>query len=120
MVKYRIYTYFVATMILYFIVRFVRITFPNAPDFVLYYLTDILFVPAMALFALMFGRLIKNDPTLKISPLLLLFQTVVIALYFEFYLPYYSSRAAEYTSDIWDVLMYFIGAGIFLLIQKRL
>ena len=120
MVKYRVYTYFVITMILYFIVRFVRIVFPNSPDFARYYLTDILFVPAMALFALIFGRLIKNDSTLKISPILLLFQTIVIAFYFELYLPYYSSRALEYTSDGWDVLMYFIGAGLFLLLQKRL
>lgn len=120
MVKYRVYTYFVVTMILYFIVRFVRIVFPDSPDFIRYYLTDILFVPAMALFALIFARFFKNDPALKISPLLLLFQTVVIAFYFEYYLPNYSVRAVEYTSDLLDVVMYFIGAGLFLLLQKRL
>lgn len=107
-------------MFLYFIVRFVRIVFPEAPDFIRFYLTDVLFVPAMALFALIFGRLIKNDQTLKISTLLLFVQTSLIAFYFELYLPFYSSRSAEYTSDLWDVLMYFIGAIIFVIIQKRL
>lgn len=120
MVKYRIYGYFIVTMILYFIVRFIRILFPEAPSFIRFYLTDVMFVPAMALFGLIFVRFIKNDHTLKISPILLFFQTILIALYFELYLPYYSSRALQYTSDLWDVLMYFVGAIIFLFLQKRL
>jgi hypothetical protein len=107
-------------MICYFIVRFIRIISPEAPDFIRFYLTDILFIPAMALFGLIFGRFIKNDYTIKISPLLLLFQTILITFYFEYYLPFYSSRASEYTSDLWDVLMYFIGAVLFLLLQRRL
>lgn len=107
-------------MIFYFIVRFIRIVFPEAPNFIRFHLTDILFIPAMALFALIFGRFIKNDQTLKISPVLLFFQASLIALYFELYLPYYSARASEYTSDLWDVVMYFMGAFLFLFIQKRL
>lgn len=120
MAKYRIYTYFFGIMFFYFIVRVVRIGFPNAPDFVRYHLTDLLFIPAMALFALIFARLIKRDKKLTIPPFLLFFQTSIIALYFEIYLPFYSSRASEYTSDIIDVMMYFVGAIVFLLLQKRL
>jgi len=120
MAKYRIYIYFLGIMFFYFIVRFIRIVFPNAPDFVRYHLTDLLFIPAMALFALIFARLIKRDKKLTIQPFLLFFQTSIIALYFEIYLPFYSPRAGEYTSDMIDVMMYFIGAILFLLLQKRL
>jgi len=74
----------------------------------------------MALFALIVGRFIKRDSTLKVPPFLLFFQTGLISLYFELYLPYYSSRSTEYTSDLMDVLMYFIGAFLFLILQKRL
>ena len=107
-------------MTVYFIVRFIRIVFPESPDFIRYHLTDLLFIPAMSLFALIFGRFIKNDNTLKISPVLLFIQTSLVALYFEVYLPYYSPRASEYTSDFVDVIMYGIGALLFLILQKRL
>lgn len=120
MAKYSVYIYFCGIMFLYFIVRFIRIVFPNAPDFVRFHLTDLLFIPAMALFALIFIRIIKRNDKLKISPFLLFFQTGLIALYFEFYLPFYSPRATEYTSDMIDILMYFLGAILFLLLQKRL
>ena len=107
-------------MTLYFIVRIIRVTLPNAPDFIRYHLTDLFFVPAMGLFGLILVRLIKRDATLQISPLLLFFQTFLIALYFEWYLPFYSPRHTEYTSDLMDVLMYFIGAVLFLILQKRI
>lgn len=74
----------------------------------------------MALFALMIGRWLKRDPTLKVSTSVVLLQTGIISVYFEWYLPYHSARSIEYTSDWLDVLMYFVGAILFLLIQKRL
>lgn len=74
----------------------------------------------MALVGLIFGRFIKREPRLKIAPVLLFFQTSIVALYFELYLPFYSPRSTEYTSDLIDVLMYFIGAILFLIVQKRL
>ena len=107
-------------MTFYFMIRFIRFEFPTAPDFIRFHLTDLLFVPAMALFALIAVRLVKNDLSLKITPLLVFFQTVIISIYFELYLPYYSPRANEYTSDFIDIIMYFSGALLFLVLQKRI
>ena len=116
MVRYRPHIYFVAIMISYFLVRYIRIDLETPGHFVEYYLTDLLFVPAMSLFALILVRAIKRDPQITISALLVFIQVVLISLYFEWYLP---SRTA-YTADLIDVVMYLLGGILFLLIQKRL
>ncbi|MFT6923902.1 MAG: hypothetical protein ACJA1C_002922 [Crocinitomicaceae bacterium] len=100
-------------MLCYFLVRYIRIDVDSPAHFVEFYLTDLLFVPAMSLFALIFVRLLKRDATIKISPLLIFIQVVLVSLYFEVYLP----KITTYVSDPVDVLMYVLGGFIFLLIQ---
>jgi len=106
-------------MICYFIVRIIRSTFDSAVDFIQFYLTDLLFIPAMATIALIVVRLLKRNPQIVIDARLVFLQTVLISFYFEWYLPTYSSNATWYTSDLWDVAMYFCGAVLFLLLQRR-
>ena len=67
----------------------------------------------MSLFALIFVRLLKRDAKIKISPLLIFIQVVLVSLYFEVYLP----KITSYVSDPIDILMYVLGGFIFLLIQ---
>jgi hypothetical protein len=109
---------FIIIMLLYFMIRCFRDTFPSLPQFFRFYLTDLLFVPAMASIALVVIRFLKQDSTLLISSVLLLFQTTLISIYFEWYLPNFDRNSDWYTGDLLDVLMYFIGAFFFYLLQR--
>lgn len=117
MVKYKPHFWFIGLMTFYFLVRYVRVHFDATPDFIRFYLTDIIFVPAMSCFALIFVRILKRDSTLLISPIIIFIQTLFVSIYFEWYLPTFKGRIGWYTGDVWDVLMYFIGALLFLIIQ---
>lgn len=120
MVKMRAVTWFVSIMIVYFVVRYVRMMALLNSDFINFHLTDLLFVPAMCLFALIAVRWIKKDDSISIKPWMVGVQIVFVSVYFEWYLPNYRSQIHPYTSDITDVLMYFLGGVIFLMIQRRL
>jgi len=120
MAKYRPHINFVLIMLLYLTARYVRVGVNGVPDFFRFYFTDLLFVPAMGLFALIFVRLLKHDNTIKIPWFYVLAQVILVSIYFEYYLPNYSSMRMEwYTPDMIDVTMYFLGGGLFLLIQRR-
>ena len=71
----------------------------------------------MCTFALIGVRVIKRDAQAIIPWYFVLIQTVFVAIYFEWYLPVFHGKPGWYTSDLIDVVMYFIGAGLFLLIQ---
>ena len=106
-------------MFAYMAVRYLRARVSGIPDFVRFYLTDLLFVPAMCLFALVIVRFLKRDSTLKISFPLVFAQVGIVALFFEWYLPFYSGRQDWYTSDMLDIVMYVIGGGVFLGLQRK-
>lgn len=116
--KYRPHLVFIGLMSAYFLVRYIRSTF-RTPDFIHYYLTDLLFVPAMATIALIVVRLLKRNPRIVIDARLVFLQTALISVYFEWYLPTYSSKANWYTGDLWDVLTYFCGAILFIMLQRK-
>jgi hypothetical protein len=102
-------------MIAYFLVRWALIF--GETGFLRWYLTDLIFVPAMCTFALIAVRRIKKDSTAIIPARNIYLQILLVALYFEWYLP---DQDAKYTSDPWDIVMYIIGGFIFIGIQKRL
>ena len=118
MVKYRAPLVFLGIMILYFVIRFIRAHFVT-PDFIEFYFTDLLFVPAMGVFSLIFVRLIKREPEAVIPIGAVLFQTLLISAYFEWYLPFYSGKYGH-TSDLIDVVMYILGGGLFILLQRKI
>jgi len=106
-------------MLFYFIVRLLRQQWHNAPLFLANHVTDILFVPAMATFALIVLRRIRNDSHLLIPTVYVIIQTVLVSLYFEWYLPNYPMNGHTYTADFFDVICYFSGAILYLFVQYR-
>lgn len=88
-------------------------------DFLNYYLTDLLFVPAMCFFSLSIIRWIKKDETIEIKPWMVLTQVIFVSIYFEWYLPNYKNNSHTYTADLFDVAMYFLGGFLFILMQKK-
>ena len=119
MAKRKAYIYFYGIMMVYFIIRWLRSRF-DLPDFIRFQFTDLLFVPAMSLFALIVIRLIKRDDNLRIPVWTVFFQVILVSVYFEYYLPTYQANVHPYTSDKMDVFMYFIGGGIFVVLQQRI
>ena len=104
-------------MVLYFIVKYVQPFIDNT--FIDGYFTDLLFVPAMSLFALIGVRFIKRDNTITIPLHLILLQTLLVGMYFELYLPTQEAITGNYTSDPIDVLMYILGGGLFFVLQRQ-
>jgi len=116
MAKYRPHIVFVLLMIAYIITRFVRAKY-EVNEFVAFHLTDLLFIPAMACFALIFTRILKRDSTITISPWVVLIITILVAGYFEWYLPKYGPKHQIHVADIIDIAMYAIGMVAFLIVQ---
>lgn len=106
-------------MICYVILRFLRIRHPELPSFVKFQLTDLIFVPAMSTFALVFTRLIKRDQSLLIPKLTILLLVICMSFLFEWYLPTYGYADNIYTADYLDVVMYGLGGLIYLFVQER-
>lgn len=102
-------------MSVYFLVRWMLVF--GETGLLRWYLTDLLFVPAMCAFGLIAVRMIRRDWSLHLAWWHVLVQVVLVSFYFEFYLP---KNHPQYTADWWDVVMYFLGGIIFLLVQKRL
>lgn len=118
MVKWRPHIVFVLLMMFYLIVRFLRVKHPELPSFFKFQITDLIFVPAMCCFALIFIRFFKRDSSLLIPWYSVLIQVLIVSVLFEWYLPKFGYADNIYTSDILDVIMYFLGGGIFILLQR--
>jgi hypothetical protein len=116
----KLWLWFLGLMTLYFSARLLRIHFDAIPIFFKYYFTDLLFIPTVSIFALIFVRLIKRNNTILISAWLIGVLIVWLSLYFEWYLPTYKSHIHPYTSDWIDVLMYCFGGLLFLWMQKKI
>ncbi len=102
-------------MLLYFLVRWCYIF--GETGVLRWYLTDLLFVPAMCTFGLIVVRLVRRDSHAVLSWWHVYVQVIMVAFYFEWYLP---SHYSQYTSDLWDVVMYALGGTIYLFVQKYL
>jgi hypothetical protein len=118
MANRRIIISFFSLFGLYFIARFLRQNWAEAPLFLRFYFTDLLFVPTMCWSALFVVRWVKRNNSITISPVLIFIQVILVSIYFEWYLPNYKSHLHPYTSDYWDVLMYGLGGLIFWWWQK--
>lgn len=103
---------------LYTATRYYRIQAMEPPPFIAFHFTDLLFIPMQLTICLVTVRLVKRDKQICIPVFLVLVVTGLMAVLFEWYLPVYKGSLQQ-TADATDVLMYFIGAGLFLFIQSK-
>lgn len=115
MVKQRPIFFFCALMAVYFLVRWALIF--GETGILRWYLTDLLFVPAMCSFGLIFVRILRREPRITLKWRHVFTQVVFVSIYFEWYLP---KNYNQYTADPWDVVMYIFGGIVYLLVQKWL
>jgi FtsH-binding integral membrane protein len=79
---------------------------------------DLLFIPTQMTICLIVLRFLKQSYTLLIPIALVFVLTILMAILFEWYLPVYKNSIYQ-TADIVDAVMYLVGAGLFLFIQKK-
>lgn len=120
MARFRAHILFILIMLAYFLIRFLRSSHAVLPNFIRFHLTDLLFVPAMCLFALIILRFLRRDSSLTIPWFAVIIQVVHVSLYFEWYLPNHSPPGHLHVSDLIDVMMYAFGGVLFLLLQPFL
>ncbi|MGB7395224.1 MAG: hypothetical protein WA913_12600 [Pricia sp.] len=84
------------------------------PLWINFYVNDFLCMPIVLFLCRYVIRMLKSDATLPLpfGPVIAL--TLLYAIYFEGLLPEYNPR---YTGDVFDVLLYFLGSGFFLIVQ---
>ncbi|WP_295772262.1 hypothetical protein [uncultured Mucilaginibacter sp.] len=97
-------------------VYFAEKTHIALPEFVRYYLNDLLIVPLTALITRSVMRLIFGAKTLILTIGQVLYIVVFYSVIFELVLPFYIQR---YTADYADVMMYALGGIFYLLFINR-
>lgn len=112
-----LHPYFLGCIIIYSLIRILRAEKIPVPDFVNGQITDLICIPFVLMICLAVVRAIKKDEKLQLKPWLVFLICVEYSIIFEWMLP---AKSSIYTSDILDVVMYFIGGFLFLIIQKRM
>ena len=87
------------------------------PMFFSHYFADLLCMPLLLSIAAFFMRWVRADAGLYLSGAMILVASLYVSLVFECVLPLFFQR---YTADVWDVVMYGVGGGLFYFFQKRL
>lgn len=87
------------------------------PSWIYFYVNDLLCMPIVLSLSLAILRYIKKTETIYVPLSIIIILTSYYAIYFEWFMPKINPR---YTGDFIDVLLYFIGAFLFYLFQKRL
>ncbi|TYB76030.1 hypothetical protein ES677_07305 [Bizionia gelidisalsuginis] len=98
-------------------IYFAKMAAVPLPNWVAFYLSDVLCMPIVLSACLATVRIAKQNNLISIPLGAIMALTIYYALYFEWLLPHYNSR---YTADIIDVGLYVIGSGLFYTFQKRL
>ncbi len=86
------------------------------PMFFSHYFADLLCMPLLLSVAVLVMRWVRADAGLHLSGAMILVATLYVSLVFECVLPLFFQR---YTADVWDVLMYGVGGGLFYVFQKH-
>ena len=100
--------------VVHLILKFGRVP---VPAFFSHYFADLLCMPLLLSSAVSFMRWLRADAGLYLNWAMILVATLYVSLVFECVLPLFFQR---YTADVWDVVMYGVGGGLFGVFQKRL
>ncbi|WP_344926176.1 hypothetical protein [Aquimarina addita] len=81
------------------------------------YVNDFLCIPIVLWVCLKIIRYLKGNSSLQIPLALQVTVTIIFCLYFEYYLPINNNR---YTSDFYDVILYFSGMFFFYFMESTI
>lgn len=104
------YLLFCIAILVYFVQLIMKRNHFYLPSAINNYLADLLCVPILLAITLFLLRKFKKLPNLQLSLPMIVFVCVYVSIVFEYILPLYSAR---YTSDILDVVAYFVGGATY-------
>jgi hypothetical protein len=107
--------FFLSLVSLYAINKLVILWADNIPIFFKNYFSDLLFLPLVLIICLAVILYVKKETALKLTFLMVITLTLFYSWFFEIYAP---KIYPNQIGDLIDVVMYFIGAIIFLIYQK--
>jgi hypothetical protein len=113
--KLLIKPFFLSLVCLYIINKLTILWIDNIPLFFKNYFSDLLFLPIVLIICLTVIRYIKKETVLKLNFFMVLALTLFYSWFFEIYAPKYYPHQI---GDSIDIVMYFLGALIFLVYQK--
>lgn len=108
---------FISVCLVALAIYFAKMYCVALPNWMRFYLNDLLCMPIVLSLCLATVRILKKDDTLFIPLWSAIGLTVCYVVYFEWFLPQYNSR---YTADIIDVALYVMGSGLFYRFQKKI
>lgn len=114
MKRYPFLCFLLVLYVVHLVLKFGRVL---VPAFFSHYFADLLCMPLLLSGAVLFMRWVRADAGLYLSGAMILVATLYVSLVFEYVLPLFFQR---YTADVWDVVMYGVGGGLFHVFQKRL
>lgn len=112
--RYSLLRFLLALYVVHLVLKFGRV---SVPPFFSHYFADLLCMPLLLSSTVLFMRWLKGDAGLYLSGAMILVASLYVSLVFECLLPLLFER---YTADVWDVVMYGVGGGLFFVFQKRL
>ncbi|WPY99386.1 hypothetical protein [Christiangramia sp. OXR-203] len=105
---------FILFLLIFILFEALKLNGVTFPVWTTSYLNDFLCMPIILTICLKTVHYLTKDRLIKISIAQALTLTFFYAIYFELILPQFVDR---YTADLIDVLLYFIGAILFLFLQ---
>ena len=112
--RYPFLVFLLALYVVHLVLKFGRVP---VPPFFSHYFADLLCMPLLLSSTVLFMRWVRADASLYLSGAMILVASLYVSLVFECVLPLFFQR---YTADVWDVVMYGVGGGLFYVFQKRL
>ena len=109
--------YFILSVVLYLLIRILRLFEIHIPEILNSHLTDFLFMPILLTVSLIGVRVIKRNKLINLTIGMIFVSTVFVSFMFEIFMP---SRSSLFIKDYWDVVAYIIGALFFYIVQSRL
>ena len=111
--RYPLVCFLLALYVVHLVLKFGRVP---VPLFFSHYFADLLCMPLLLSSAVLFMRWLRTEEGLYLSGGKILVATLYVSLVFESVLPLFFQR---YTADVWDVVMYGVGGGLFFVFQQR-
>ena len=105
---------FILFLLIFILFEALKLNGVTFPVWTTSYLNDFLCMPIILTVCLKMAHYLTKDKSIKISIAQALALTFFYAIYFELILPQFVDR---YTADLVDVLLYFSGAFLFLILQ---
>ena len=109
--------YFILSVVLYLLIRILRLFEIHIPEILNSHLTDFLFMPILLTVSLIGVRVIKRNKLINLTIGMIFVSTVFVSFMFEIFMP---SRSSLFIKDYWDIVAYGVGALFFYIVQSRL